>query len=154
MLDSSLVSTLMNFSTKFHADGELLPDPTSYRKLIGKLKYLTNSRPDITYVVNHLSQYVSSLTKEHYQVVFRILRYLKGTVGQGIFIDAKSKFHIKAYSDFDWAGCADTRKSVTGFLAYLGNTLITWRSKKHTTMSRSSCEAEYRALAQTVCEIQ
>jgi len=154
MLDSSLVSTPMNFSTKFHADGELLPNPTSYRKLIGKLIYLMNSCPDITYVVNHLSQYVSSPTKEHYQVVFKILRYLKRTVGQRIFIDAKSKFYIKAYSDSDWAGCVDTRKSVTGFLVYLGNTLITWRSKKQTIVSRSSCEVEYKALAQTVCEIQ
>ena len=130
MFDSSPVSTPMNFYTKFHAYGELLPDPTSYRKLIGKLIYPMNLRPNITYVVNHLSQYVSSPTKEHYQAVFRILRYLKRTIGQGIFIDAKRKFHIKVYSDFDWAGCGDTRKYVTGFLVYLGNTLITWRSKK------------------------
>jgi len=154
MLNCSPVSIPMNFSVKYHADGEALPDPTTYRRLIGKLIYLTNIRPDITYAVNHLSQYVSAPTMDHHQAVFRILRYLKGSIGQGIFLDAKSDIHLKSYSDFDWAGCTDTRRSVTGFLVYLGNTLIAWKSKKQATISRSSSEAEYRALAQTVCEVQ
>jgi len=83
------VSTRMNFSVKYHADGEVLPNPTAYRRLIGKLIYLTNTRRDITYAVNHLSQYVSAPTTDNHQVVFRILRYLKGSIGQGIFLDAK-----------------------------------------------------------------
>jgi len=154
MLDSSPVSTPMNFSTKFHADGEPFSDPTTSRKLIGKLIYLTNTIPDITFAINHLSQYLSSPTKEHYQTVFRILRYLKGTIGQGIFFDAKSDVQIQAYGDSNWASCIDTRRSVTGYLIYLGNTLINWRSKKQNTISRSSFEAEYRALSQNVCEVQ
>jgi len=147
MLNSSPVSTPMNFSTKLHADGEPVTDPSAYRRLIGKLIYLTNTRPDITYAVNQLSQYVSAPTKDHHQAAYRVLRYLKGTVGQGIFMDAKSDVHLKAYSDSDWAGCTDSRISMTGYLVYLGNIIITWKSKKQTTISRSSAEAEYRALA-------
>jgi len=81
MLNSFLVSTPMNFFTKLHADGESLPDPTTYRRLIGKLVYLTNTRLDITYVVNKLNQYISAPTKDHLQIAFKVLRYLKGTVG-------------------------------------------------------------------------
>jgi len=100
MLDSSPVSTPKNFSTKFHADGEPFSNPTTFRKLIGKLVYLSNTRPDITFVVNHLSQYLSSPTNEHYQAIFRILQYLKGTTRQGIFFDAESDVQLQAYSDF------------------------------------------------------
>jgi len=130
MLNSSPISTPMNFSTKLHAYGEPVTDPSAYRRLIEKLIYLTNTRPDITYAINQLSQYVSAPTKDHHQVAYRVLRYLKGTVGQGIFMDAKSDVHLKAYSDSDWAGCIDSRRSVTGYLVYLGNTIIAWKSKK------------------------
>jgi len=124
MLNSSPVSTPMNFSTKLHADGEPVTDPSAYRRLIGKLIYLTNTRPNITYVVNQLSQYVSAPIKDHHQAAYRVLRYLKGTVGQGIFMDVKSDVHLKAYSDSDWAGCTDSHRSMTGYLVYLGNTII------------------------------
>ena len=80
--------------------------------------------------------------------------FVKGSIGQGIFLDAKSDIHLISYSDSDWAGCTDTRRSVTCFLVYLGNTLIAWKSNKQATISRSSSEAEYRALAQTVREVQ
>jgi len=148
------MSTPMNFSTKFHVDGEPLSDPISYRRLIGRLIYLTNTRHNITYVFNHLSQYVFAPTKNCHQTTFRILRYLKGTVGLGILLDEKSGIHFIAYSDSDWAGYTNKHKSVTGYLVYLGNTIITWKSKKQTTISRSSFVAKYRALAHTTCEIQ
>ncbi|WVY96489.1 hypothetical protein V8G54_028640 [Vigna mungo] len=116
-------------------------DAASYRRLIGKLIYLTTTRPDITFAVNHLSQFLSAPTTAHQQATGLILRYLKGTPGA-------------AFCDSDWAACPDTRRSVTGFTVYLGNSLISWRSKKQPTVSRSSSEAEYRSLASTVCEIQ
>ncbi|WVY96778.1 hypothetical protein V8G54_028929 [Vigna mungo] len=129
-------------------------DVASYRRLIGKLIYLTTTRPDITFAVNHLSQFMSAPTTAHQQATSRILRYLKGTPGAGIFLPSTSLIQLKAFCDSDWAACPDTRRSVTGFTVYLGNSLISWRSKKQPTVSRSSSEAEYRSLASTVCEIQ
>jgi len=129
-------------------------ESSSYRRLLGRLIYLTNTRPDITFSVNKLSQFVSAPTTVHHQAVFRILRYLKNAPGHGIFLSAASTTQLKAYSDSDWAACTETRKSVTGFSIYLGDSLISWKSKKQQTISRSSSEAEYRALAATTCEIQ
>ncbi|XP_020216904.1 uncharacterized protein LOC109800534 [Cajanus cajan] len=148
-------STPMDYKTGLSADtGTPLTDPSSYRRLIGRLIYLTNTRPDIAHAVHHLSQFVSQPTSSHQQAVFRILRYLKQAPGQGIFLAADSSLQLKAFSDSDWAGCIDTRRSVTGFSVYIGHSLISWRSKKQPTVSRSSSEAEYRALASTACEIQ
>nr|KYP61333.1 hypothetical protein KK1_015820 [Cajanus cajan] len=148
-------STQMDYKAGLSADtGTPLTDPSSYRRLIGRLIYLTNTRPDIAQAVHHLSQFVSQPTSSHQQAVFRILRYLKQAPGQGIFLAADSSLQLKAFSDSDWAGCIDTRRSVTGFSVYIGHSLISWRSKKQPTVSRSSSEAEYRALASTACEIQ
>ena len=82
------------------------------------------------------------------------MRYLKSSPGSGIFFVAHGDLTLKAFNDSDWAGCRDTRRSITGFVVYLGESLISWRSKKQSTVSRSSSEAEYRALASTTCELQ
>jgi len=114
----------------------------------------TTTRPDIAFVVQHLSQFFSVSTIAHHQAAFHIFRYLKGTPGLGIFLSANSSLQLKAFSDSDWVGCIDSRRSVTGFLVYLGSSLISWRSKKQATVSKSSSEAEYRALTSTTCELQ
>ncbi|WVY97546.1 hypothetical protein V8G54_029697, partial [Vigna mungo] len=131
-----------------------LVDPTVFHRLIGCLVYLTNTHPNITYIVHRLSQYVASPTQTHHQADFRILRYIKNTYGQDIFLKATSNITLKAYRDFDWVGCPDSRKSTTSYIVYLGDSPISWKSKKQPIVSRSSFEAEYSALAQTVCEIQ
>ncbi|XP_020221109.1 uncharacterized protein LOC109803848 [Cajanus cajan] len=155
MLASRPVSTPMDYCTRLSSTtGTPLHDPSAYRRLIGRLIYLTTTRPDITYVVHHLSQFVSSPTTSHSQAAFRILRYLKQEPGFGIFFSANSSSQLKAFSDSDWAGYHDSRRSITGFSIYLGDSLISWRSKKQPTVSRSSSEAEYRALASTTCELQ
>ncbi|XP_042950113.1 uncharacterized mitochondrial protein AtMg00810-like [Carya illinoinensis] len=136
-----------------HSSGEYLSDVTGYRRLIGKLIYLSTIRPNITYSVRILSQFMDKPTHTHLHTAHRILRYLKGLLGQGIFFSSKFSLHLKGYSDSNWAACPKTRRSITGFCIFMGDSLISWKSKKQAVVSRSSAEAEYRALAHTNCEI-
>lgn len=131
----------------------MLPNITSYRELIGRLLYLTITRPDITFAVHRLSQFLSAPTDVHLHAAHHVLRYLKSNPGQGLFYPADSDLCLNAFTDADWATCLDTRRSVTGFCIYLGLSLISWKSKKHHTLSRSSTEAEYRSMALTTCEL-
>ncbi|XP_017416389.2 uncharacterized mitochondrial protein AtMg00810-like [Vigna angularis] len=141
-------------TTSLYKEDSYLDDLGPYRRLIGKLLYLTNTRPDLCFSVNLLSQFMQSPTDYHYRAIQHILRYLKSKPSEGLFFSADSHMQLKAFSDSDWATCPNTRRSTTGFCIFLGSSLIYWKSKKQKTVSRSSTEAEYRALAATVCEIQ
>ncbi|KAK7332845.1 hypothetical protein VNO80_29601 [Phaseolus coccineus] len=155
MLASKPSSTPLIPDTKvLFEDKSLLQNANSYRRLIGRLLYLTNTRPDITFVVHLLSQFVQQPTIHHHQAAQHILRYIKANPAQGIFFAADNDIQLKAFSDSDWAACPKTRRSTTGICIFLGTSLISWKSKKQTTVSRSSSEAEYRALATTTCEVQ
>ncbi|XP_042983350.1 uncharacterized mitochondrial protein AtMg00810-like [Carya illinoinensis] len=154
LLGSKVVTTPMEPNLKLsHSSGEYLSNVTGYRRLIGKLIYLSTTRPDITYSVGILNQFMDKPTHIHLHTAHRILRYLKGSIGQGIFLSSKSSLHLKGYSDSDWVACPETRRSITGFCMFIGDSLISWKSKKQIVVSRSSAEAEYRALAQTSCEV-
>ena len=131
--------------------GKLLLDASQYRKLIGRFLYLTLTRPDITYAVHRLSKFLATPREPHMLVVNRVLQYSKGTPGRGLFFSSSSCMQVKAYCDVDWVGCLDTRRSITGYSVFLGSYLISWRSKKQSTISRSSVEAEYKAMATTTC---
>ncbi|XP_031093250.1 uncharacterized protein LOC115997965 [Ipomoea triloba] len=135
-------------------EGEPLADNTQYRRIIGRLLYLTITRPDISFATQQLSQFLDNPTHLHLQAAHRVLRYIKAAPGQGLFFPSSSDLQLKAFSDSDWGACVDTRKSVTGFCIFLGNALVSWKSKKQATVSKSSSEAEYRALAATTCEVQ
>ncbi|GAB2293311.1 hypothetical protein Dimus_038260 [Dionaea muscipula] len=144
----------LDANLKLIADqGAPLADPSSYRRVIGKLIYLTITRPDICYVVHILSQFMSKPTDIHMRAAKHLLRYLKSAPGQGIFFSKYSKLELKAFCDADWASCPMSRKSLTGYFIMLGDSLIAWKSKKQGVVSRSSCEAEYRTMATTCYEI-
>ncbi|KAJ4776116.1 hypothetical protein LUZ62_060373 [Rhynchospora pubera] len=137
----------------FQNDSSLFDDPSQYRSVVGALQYATLTRPDISYAVNRVSQFMHKPTINHWAATKRILRYLCGTLGFGLTFHSNSPPQINAYCDADWAGCPDDRRSTTGFAIYLGNNLVSWSAKKQPTVSRSSTEAEYRSLAVTCAEI-
>ncbi|XP_016196122.1 uncharacterized protein LOC107637199 [Arachis ipaensis] len=134
--------------------GTALQDHTPYRQLIGRLLYLTNTRPDISYAIRKLSQFLDCPTDAHMHAAYKVLRYLKGCPSLGIFFSSANDLKLTRFCDADWATCADTRRSITGHCFYLRNSLISWKSKKQSTVARSSSEAEYRALASATCQAQ
>lgn len=134
--------------------GTPMDDASKYRRLIGRLLYLCIIRPDNTFVVHKLTQYVSKLCVEHWQATEKVLRYLKGSPAHGLRYSSSSKPTLSIFSDVDWASCPDTRKSMTGYCLFLENSMISQNAKKQNTISRSSAEAEYRAMAQATCEVR
>ncbi|GJW33590.1 ribonuclease H-like domain-containing protein [Tanacetum coccineum] len=125
---------------------------TEYQKLIGKLIYLTHTRPDISYAVHCLSQFMHRPLRSHLKIALKVLRYLKGSPGKGVHIIRCPKVSLETFVDADWAKCLITRKSVTGFCLFLNGSLVSWKSKKQNTLSKSTAEAEYRAMASATSE--
>ena len=89
----------------------------------------------------------------HLHVVHHLLQYIKSAPGQGLFFPVQNSLNLIAFADVDWASCVDTRRSTSGFCVFLGNNLLSWRSKKQLTVSKSSTEAEYRVLSSVTSEI-
>ncbi|GJZ21087.1 uncharacterized mitochondrial protein-like protein [Tanacetum coccineum] len=136
----------------------ILTNITGFQKLVGKLIYLSHTRPDIAYSVHCLSQCMHAPLKSNLKDALNVLRYLKGSLGKGIKYTSDlttydSSGKVVGYSDADWAKCLITRKSVPGYCVFFNNCLISWKSKKQATLSKSSTESEYRAMGSTTCEI-
>ena len=125
----------------------LLSEVAPYRRLVGRLIYLTITRPDLSYPVHVLAQFMNAPRESHWHAALKVVKYLKGTCGQGLLLSSSKDFNMFSYCDADWASCPNTRQSLTGFCVMLGNSLISWKCKKQHIVSRSSAEAEYRALA-------
>ena len=133
-------------------DGLVYGNPSHYRSIVGALQYLTFTRPDIAFSVHQVCQFMQQPMVSHFTAVKRILRYLKGTQDRGLSY-TKGDLTLKAFSDADWAGDPNDRRSTTGMVVFLGSNPISWSSKKQLTVSRSSTEAEYRALSSTSAEL-
>ncbi|KAL0317536.1 UNVERIFIED_CONTAM: Retrovirus-related Pol polyprotein from transposon RE2 [Sesamum angustifolium] len=134
---------------------QMLPDPGTYRCLVGRLLYLEFTRPDISFAVQQLSQFLQAPRISHWDAALQVLRYLKGTPSTGFSFSSTSAIHLNAYSDASWASCPDSHflkgTPSIGYCVFLGSSLISWKTKKQVTVSRSSAEAGYRSLASTVC---
>jgi hypothetical protein len=155
MLEAKPVTTPMASSTSLSAyEGEPFPDHTLFRSTVGALQYLSITRPDIAFCVNKLSQFMHKPTLTHWQSVKRLLRYLKHTIQYGLHIYRSSCHRLQAFSDADWAGNRDDRRSTGSFCVFLGKNLISWSCRKQATVARSSTEAEYKALANTAAELK
>ena len=100
-------------------EGELLDTPERYRRLVGRLMYLTITRPDITFAVNKLCQHSSAPRLPHLRAVYKVLEYIKGTVGHGLFYSAEEDLTLKEFADADWASCQDSRRSTAGFTMFM-----------------------------------
>jgi histone deacetylase 1/2 len=119
-------------------------DVTTYRSIVGALQYLTLTRPDLSYSVNKVCQFLHAPTTTHWTAVKRILRYIQGTLKVGLTFQKSSSSLLSAFSDADWAGCLDDRRSTGGFAVFFGPNLISWSARKQATVSRSSTELSTR----------
>ncbi|XP_019252680.1 PREDICTED: uncharacterized protein LOC109231476 [Nicotiana attenuata] len=148
------VSSPLDPYSKLHAELEPpIKDPTLYRRLVGKLNYLTNTRPDICFVVLCLSEFMQRPSLSHFSAGLRVLRYLRSDSGQGILLSSAPSFDLVAFCDADWAAYKDSRRSVSGFFITLGGASISWKSKKQISISLSSAKFEYRSMRQVTAEI-
>ncbi|KAI3766125.1 hypothetical protein L2E82_16175 [Cichorium intybus] len=153
LLDAKPVYTPLSTTDLLITNGTPFSDPTLYRSLVGALQYLTITRPDLSYAVNQVSQFLHTPTNDHFQAVKRIIRYVKSTISYGLHFQHPQSTTLVGYSDADWARCIETRRSTYGYSIFLGGNLVSWSAKKQPTVSRSSCESEYRAMANTAAEI-
>ncbi|KAL8166183.1 hypothetical protein V2J09_007682 [Rumex salicifolius] len=134
-----------------HGNGDPPVDDTLYRSVIGSLRYLVHTRPDLAYSVGVMSRYMEAPTTTHMNDVKQILRYVKGTLNLGcVYVKEQPKEELIGYCS-DLAGDIDDRKSTTGVIYFLGSNPITWVSQKQRVVALSSCEAEYIAATTGAC---
>jgi hypothetical protein len=146
-------STPVDLKAKLAADsGPPVQDPSQFQSIAGALQYLTFTRPDIAYVVQQVCLHMHDPRESHLTATKRILCYLWGTPDYGLLLRHSRSTDLVVYTDADWASCIDTRRSTSGYVLFVGDNLVSWSAKRHTVVSRSSAEAEYRAVANGVAE--
>jgi hypothetical protein len=154
MLGCKPVDTPIEFN---HGLCDASDDPTidvsAYQRLVGKLIYLVHTRPDIAFAVSVVSRFMHNPKEMHLKAVHRILQYLKSKPGRGVLFKKGESLTLEAYTDADYAGSLDDRRSTSGYYTFLGGNLVTWRSKKQNVVARSSAESEFRSMAMGVCEL-
>ncbi|XP_063941181.1 secreted RxLR effector protein 161-like [Daucus carota subsp. sativus] len=145
--------TLAEASIKFRIDSTRESvNPTLFKSLVGSLRYLTFTRPDIMYAVGLVSRYMEKPKQDHFMAAKRILRYIKGTLSNGLFYTHSQDSKLVGYSDSDYGGDLDDGKSTSGYAFHIGSAIFSWSSKKQQTVALSTCEAEYIAAAACACQ--
>jgi hypothetical protein len=138
-------STFVDTQAKLSEDdGPPVADATSYRSLTGALQYLTFSRPDIAYAVQQVCLHMHTPREPYLTALKRILCYLRGSLDYGLLLRPSPTSELVVYTDADWAGYPDTRRSTSGYAVFLGANLVSWAAKRQPVVSRSSAEAECR----------
>ncbi|XP_025702988.1 secreted RxLR effector protein 161-like [Arachis hypogaea] len=157
MRDAKAVPTPMVSNLKLSAHGEdVHHNPVLYRSIVGGLQHGTITRPEITFAMKKVSQFMHTSLESHWKAVKLILRYLAGTINYGLrfhWFQRTNECRIYGFSDSDWGSDIDDRKSTNKFCVFLGPNLVSWSSRKQNAISRSSTEAEYRGLAAGLTEI-
>jgi hypothetical protein len=153
MLECKSMNTPMETKLKLLVDtSSELVDATLYRQIIGSLMYLMNTRPDICFVVNTLSQYLVEPRRVHLVAAKHVMRYLKGTLDFGLCYNGDHDFRLIGYTDSDWAGSVSDRKSTSGCCFSLGSAMTSWQSRKQSSIALSTTEAEYIVACSASCE--
>ncbi|XP_019095674.1 PREDICTED: uncharacterized protein LOC109130522 [Camelina sativa] len=128
-------------------------DPAQYRRIVGRLVYLTHTCPELSYAVNILAQFMQTPLTDHWDTAQRLVRYLKSSLGQGVVLSSTAPLQLNAYCDSDFNKCPSTRRSLTGYIVMLGDSPLQWKTKNQSRVSLSSAEAEYHAMAMTCTEL-
>jgi hypothetical protein len=128
-------------------------DKERYQKLVGKLIYLSHTRPDIAYAVSVVSQFMHAPCEKQMEIVHRIFRYLKSALGKGLMLYKNGHLEVEGYTDADWVGSITDRRSTSGYCTFVGGNVVTWHSKKQSVVARTSAKAEFRAMAHGICEM-
>ena len=154
MIDCKPADTPIIANQKLHMEeGVKLANTERYQRMVGKLIYLSHTRPDIAYAVGVVSKFMHQPQVTHMNAVWRIIKYLKGTAGHGVLFQSNGHLGIQAYTDADWGGDKGDRRSTSGYFTLIGGNLVTWRSKKQKVVALSSAEAEFRGIARGLTEV-
>ncbi|KAG7552461.1 Integrase catalytic core [Arabidopsis thaliana x Arabidopsis arenosa] len=154
LFGSRPVDTPLEQNHKFLAStSKPFESPDQYRRLVGRLVYLTHTWPELSYAVNILAEFMQVPLIDHWEAAQRLVRYLKSSPGQGIVLSSTAPLQVNAYCDYDYNSCPKTSKSLTGYMVMLGDSPLAWKTKKQSRVSLSSAEAKYRAMDMTYKEL-
>ena len=153
MMGCNTTSTPMNVGEALRAeDGTGKASSRHFRSIVGGLNYLSNTRPDITHSISVVSRFMHNPSLHHLGAAKRILRYVAGTLDYGVWYNNVDNFRLYGFTDSDYAGSLDDRKSTSGQVFFLGSGAVSWSSKKQDTVALSSSETEYMAATSSACQ--
>ena len=153
MMDCNAVVNPIVPGSKLAQDDSEAVDETLFKQLMGSLMYMTNTRPDIQFVVSFISRFMSKPTEAHLAAAKRVMRYIQGTLDDGIWYKRGGKGRMECYTDSDFAGDLTDRKSTSGYVIMWDGAAVSWSSKKQSIVALSSTEAEYVAAASCACHV-